>query len=418
MALYLANLDITTKMIHQKRRQELLSKLERNAVIIVSTNSEQKRNGDVNYPFRPDSNFWYLTGFTEPDAVAVISKENYTIFLRPKDQKKEIWDGNRLGIKMAPEELLANKAYPIGSFLEEIKLLINKDKTVYFDDSSTNIINKSIISILGQSCKSLDSYLSEMRLKKDQDEINKMKLSAKICAKAHMKAMKTVRPGMYEYQVAAIFDSEFTRHNSKHAYPPIVAGGKNACVLHYIENDKKPNDGDLLLIDAGCEVSGYASDVTRTFPINGSFDDAQREIYEIVLNAQKSAIDCIKPGEKVNRPHEIACDIISKGLTKLGIIKDSNGLKEFYMHNTGHWLGLDVHDVGTHKTGDDYRHFEEGMITTVEPGIYIRKNDKIDSKYWGIGVRIEDDILVDANGRDILSHSVVKEIKDIESLMN
>ena len=405
-------------MIHQKRRQELLRKLEHNAVIIVSTNSEQKRNGDVNYPFRPDSNFWYLTGFTEPDAVAVISKENYSVFLRPKDQKKEIWDGKRLGIKMAPEELLANKAYPIESLLAEIKILTNKDKIVYFDDSSTNLINKSIISTLGQSFKSLNPYLSEMRLKKDQDEINKMKLSAKICAEAHMKAMKTVKPGMYEYQMAAIFDSEFTRHNSKYAYPPIVAGGENACVLHYIENNKKLNDGDLLLIDAGCEISGYASDVTRTFPINGSFSDAQREIYEIVLNAQKSAIDCIKPGEKVNKPHKIACDIISTGLTKLGIIKDSSGFKEFYMHNTGHWLGLDVHDVGAHKIKNDYRYFEEGMVTTVEPGIYIRKNDKIDSKYWGIGVRIEDDILVNANGRDILSHSVVKEIIDIENLMN
>ncbi len=405
-------------MIHQKRRQELLRKLEHNAVIIVSTNSEQKRNGDVNYPFRPDSNFWYLTGFTEPDAVAVISKENYSVFLRPKDQKKEIWDGKRLGIKMAPEKLLANKAYPIESLLAEIKILTNKDKIVYFDDSSTNLINKSIISTLGQSFKSLNPYLSEMRLKKDQDEINKMKLSAKICAEAHMKAMKTVKPGMYEYQVAAIFDSEFTRHNSKYAYPPIVAGGESACVLHYIENNKKLYDGDLLLIDAGCEISGYASDITRTFPINGSFNDAQREIYEIVLNAQKSAIDCIKPGEKVNKPHKIACDIISTGLIKLGIIKDSSGFKEFYMHNTGHWLGLDVHDVGAHKIKNDYRYFEEGMVTTVEPGIYIRKNDKIDSKYWGIGVRIEDDILVNANGRDILSHSVVKEIIDIENLMN
>ncbi len=405
-------------MIHQKRRQELLRKLERNAIVIVSTNSEQKRNGDVNYPFRPDSNFWYLTGFTEPDAVAVISKDNYSIFLRPKDQKKEIWDGERLGIEIAPEELLANKAYPIESFFDEIKILINKDKIVYFDDSSTNIINKSIISSLNSSFEPLKPYLSEMRLLKDQDEINKMQLSAQYSAETHMMVMKTVKPGMYEYQVAAIFDSEFTRRNSRHAYPPIVAGGNNACVLHYIENNKKLNDGDLLLVDAGCEISGYASDVTRTFPINGSFNDAQREIYEIVLNAQKSAINCIKPGEKVNRPHEIACDIISKGLTKLGIIKDSSGLRDYYMHNTGHWLGLDVHDVGEYKTDDDYRCFEECMVMTVEPGIYIRKNDKIDSKYWGIGVRIEDDILVTADGYKILSNSVVKEIEDIEHIMN
>jgi len=405
-------------MIHQKRRQELLRKLERNAIVIVSTNSEQKRNGDVNYPFRPDSNFWYLTGFTEPDAVAVISKDNYSIFLRPKDQKKEIWDGERLGIEIAPEELLANKAYPIESFFDEIKILINKDKIVYFDDSSTNIINKSIISSLNSSFEPLKPYLSEMRLLKDQDEINKMQLSAQYSAETHMMVMKTVKPGMYEYQVAAIFASEFTRRNSRHAYPPIVAGGNNACVLHYIENNKKLNDGDLLLVDAGCEISGYASDVTRTFPINGSFNDAQREIYEIVLNAQKSAINCIKPGEKVNRPHEIACDIISKGLTKLGIIKDSSGLRDYYMHNTGHWLGLDVHDVGEYKTDDDYRCFEECMVMTVEPGIYIRKNDKIDSKYWGIGVRIEDDILVTADGYKILSNSVVKEIEDIEHIMN
>ena len=405
-------------MIHQKRRQELLRKLERNAIVIVSTNSEQKRNGDVNYPFRPDSNFWYLTGFTEPDAVAVISKDNYSIFLRPKDQKKEIWDGERLGIEIAPEELLANKAYPIESFFDEIKILINKDKIVYFDDSSTNIINKSIISSLNSSFEPLKPYLSEMRLLKDQDEINKMQLSAQYSAETHMMAMKTVKPGMYEYQVAAIFASEFTRRNSRHAYPPIVAGGNNACVLHYIENNKKLNDGDLLLVDAGCEISGYASDVTRTFPINGSFNDAQREIYEIVLSAQKSAINCIKPGEKVNRPHEIACDIISKGLTKLGIIKDSSGLRDYYMHNTGHWLGLDVHDVGEYKTDDDYRCFEECMVMTVEPGIYIRKNDKIDSKYWGIGVRIEDDILVTADGYKILSNSVVKEIEDIEHIMN
>ena len=405
-------------MIHQKRRQELLRKLEHNAIVIVSTNSEQKRNGDVNYPFRPDSNFWYLTGFTEPDAVAVISKDNYAIFLRPKDQKKEIWDGERLGIEIAPEELLANKAYPIESFFDEIKILINKDKIVYFDDSSTNIINKSIISSLNSSFEPLKPYLSEMRLLKDQDEINKMQLSAQYSAETHMMAMKTVKPGMYEYQVAAIFDSEFTRRNSRHAYQPIVAGGNNACVLHYIENNKKLNDGDLLLVDAGCEISGYASDVTRTFPINGSFNDAQRNIYEIVLNAQKSAINCIKPGEKVNRPHEIACDIISKGLTKLGIIKDSSRLRDYYMHNTGHWLGLDVHDVGEYKTDDDYRCFKESMVMTVEPGIYIRKNDKIDSKYWGIGVRIEDDILVTADGYKILSNSVVKEIEDIEHIMN
>lgn len=417
MALYEVNLDISIKMIHQKRRQELLTKLEDNAVVIVSTNSEQKRNGDVKYPFRPDSDFWYLTGFTEPDAVAVITKNNYAIFLRPKDKKIEIWDGKRLGVEMAPENLLANKAYPIDIFFDEIKNLINLDMVVYFDDSSTNKVNASIITSLDYSFKSLKPHLAEMRLIKDNDEISKMKLAAKNSAEAHMMAMKMTRPDMYEYQVAAIFDAEFTRRNSKHAYPPIVAGGDNACVLHYNENNTKLNDGELILIDAGCEVSGYASDITRTFPINGKFNDAQREIYEIVLNAQKSAIDCIKPGEKVSKPHKVACDIISSGLASLGIINSPTELSEFYMHNTGHWLGLDVHDVGEYKNEDQYRQFEKGMVMTVEPGIYIRKNDKIDPKYWGIGIRIEDDILVTANDKDILSNYVVKEIQDIEHLM-
>jgi Xaa-Pro aminopeptidase len=405
-------------MIHQKRRQELLSKLSGNAVVIISSNSEQKRNSDVNYPFRPDSSFWYLTGFTEPDAIAVFSKKNYSIFLRPKDKTKEIWNGKRLGVKSAPKVLLADNAYSIDDFLKTIHKFFDKNNIVYFDDFSTNKLNENITSILANVTKSLKPVISEMRLIKDSTEIQNMQTSANLAAKAHMTAMTKASPGLYEYHIAAEIDAEFRSGNSDHAYPPIVASGKHSCVLHYTENNKILNDGDLLLIDAGCESLGYASDITRTFPINGSFSKAQKQIYQIVLSAQKSAIASIKPGEKVNTPHEIACDIISRELIKLGIMKELNNLSEFYMHKTGHWLGLDVHDVGEYEIDNDFRDFEEGMVTTVEPGIYIRKNDKIDSKYWNIGIRIEDDVLVTKDGNHVLSKSAVKEVKDIEYLMS
>lgn len=405
-------------MIHQKRRQELLSRLSDNAVVIVSSNSEQKRNSDVNYPFRPDSSFWYLTGFTEPDAIAVFSKKNYSIFLRPKDKTKEIWNGKRLGVKSATQVLLADNAYSIDDFSKTIHKLIDKNNLVYFDDFSTNKLNENITSILTNVAKSLNPVISEMRLIKDSNEIQNMQTAANLAAKAHMTAMTKVSPGLYEYHVAAEIDAEFRAGNSDHAYPPIVASGKNSCILHYTENNKILNDGDLLLIDAGCESLGYASDITRTFPINGRFSKAQKQIYQIVLRAQKSAISSIKPGEKVNTPHEIACNIISRELNKLGIMKELNNLSEFYMHKTGHWLGLDVHDVGEYEIDNDFRDFEEGMVTTVEPGIYIRKNDKIDPKYWNIGIRIEDDVLVTKDGNHVLSKSAVKEVKDIEYLMS
>ena len=405
-------------MIHQKRRQELLRRLSDNAVVIVSSNSEQKRNSDVNYPFRPDSSFWYLTGFTEPDAIAVFSNNNYSIFLRPKDKTKEIWNGKRLGVKAAPKVLLADNAYPIDDFLKTIHKLIDKNNFVYFDDFSTNKLNENITSIIANVAESLNPVISEMRLIKDPTEIQNMQTAANLAAKAHMTAMTKVSPGLYEYNVEAQIDAEFRTGNADHAYPPIVASGKNSCILHYTANNKILNDGELLLIDAGCESLGYASDITRTFPINGRFSKVQKQIYQIVLSAQKSAIASIKPGEKVNTPHEIACDIISRELIKLGIMKELNNLTDFYMHKTGHWIGLDVHDVGEYKIDNDFKDFEEGMVTTVEPGIYIRKNDKIDPKYWNIGIRIEDDVLVTIDGHHVLSKSAVKEIKDIEYLMS
>jgi len=414
-------------MIHQNRRKELLSKLDDNAVVIVSTNSEQKRNSDVNYPFRPDSSFWYLTGFIEPDAIAVFSKNNYTIFLKPKDITKEIWNGLRLGVEMAPKTLLANNAYDIDTFLDKIESLLTSESSLYFDApgnigwkdvSSTNKLNQSIALKFRNRTQLLDPYLSEMRLIKDSTEIQHMQTAADLASKAHMQAMIRTRPGLYEYHITAEFDTLFRKEDSEHSYPPIVAGGENACILHYNENNKLLNDGELLLIDAGCEILGYASDITRTFPINGKFSEPQKEIYEIVLKAQKSAIASIVPGEAVNKPHEVACDVITQGLIKLGIMDDASSLRDFYMHGTGHWLGLDVHDVGTKEIDNTIRKFKVGMVTTVEPGIYIRKSDKVNPKYWNIGIRIEDDVLVTEDGHYILSKAAIKELEDIEQLMN
>jgi len=403
-------------MIHQKRRKELLSRLDDNALVIVCTNSELQRNADCTFPFRPDSSFWYLTGFTEPDAIAVFSKSNYSIFLRPKDKTKEIWNGKRLGSEAAPETLLADNAYSIELFSEQLNALVDDESVLYFDNNSTNTFAEDLAS--SADAKPLLPHLSEMRLLKDSVEIENMQTSADLAVSVHTQAMTNVRPGMFEYEIAALFDGEFKKHNSTHAYTPIVAGGSNACVLHYIENNEVLKDGDLLLIDAGCETEGYASDITRTFPVSGRFSEAQKHIYSIVLEAQKKAIECLRPGEKVNKAHETACSVISNGLTKLGIINDDLLLNEFYMHNTGHWLGLDVHDCGQHKLNDEYRHFEAGMVMTVEPGIYIRKNDKIDPMYWNIGIRIEDDVLITESGNKVLTQALAKEIGDIEHLMN
>jgi len=403
-------------MIHQKRRKELLSRLDKNALVIVCSNSELQRNADCTFPFRPDSSFWYLTGFTEPDAIAVFSEKNYSIFVRPKDKTKEIWSGKRLGAEAAPDALRADNAYPIEQFAEQLDKLIDDKSVLYYDNNSTNVLSEDIAS--SEDIHPLLPHLSEMRLIKDDAEVAHMQASADLAVNAHIQAMTNVKPGMFEFEIAALFDGEFKKNNSSHAYTPIVAGGVNACVLHYIENNEVLNDGDLLLIDAGCETQGYASDITRTFPINGMFSKAQKQIYSIVLEAQKKAIECLRPGERVNKAHETACSVISNGLTKLGIITNELLLNEFYMHNTGHWLGLDVHDCGQHKLNDEYRLFEAGMVMTVEPGIYIRKNDKIDRKYWGIGIRIEDDVLITKTGNKVLTQALVKEIDDIEKLMN
>ncbi|MDC9715109.1 MAG: aminopeptidase P N-terminal domain-containing protein [Gammaproteobacteria bacterium] len=404
-------------MIPKNRRERLLSQLEDGALVIISTNPEQLRNGDVHYPFRPHSDFWYLTGFTEPEAVAVFSKENYTIFLRDRDPAREIWDGERLGVANAPKILKADKAYPISELKTQLPQLVKNAVMLYYDFKPCTLDDKIMACLMATNMQSLGECLNEMRLIKDKNEIALMQKAADISTQAHQLAMQKTKVGLFEYEIASIFDASFGKNNTEHAYTPIVAGGKNACILHYINNNQVLNEGDLLLIDAGCEVDGYASDITRTFPVSGKFSVAQRQIYQIVLDAQLAAIKCIKPGEIVTKPHQIATKIIQQGLIKLGILQSDGKLSQFYMHGTGHWLGLDVHDVGSYKKNGQHRQYQAGMMTTVEPGIYIRKDDKINSMYWGIGVRIEDDILVTENGNRILTKNLAKTIDEIEHLM-
>ncbi len=404
-------------MIHKNRQDKLLSQLDNGALVVISTNPEQLRNGDVHYPFRPHSDFWYLTGFQEPQAVAVFSKEQRTIFLREKDPAREIWDGERLGVTDAVKTLGVNQAYPISDLKTQLTRLIKNASVIYYDFKPCALDDEIMECLRGIQTQSLGEYLHEMRLYKDEHEIALMQKSADISVQTHLQAMQLTKPGLAEYEVASIFDANFRKNNAEHAYTPIVAGGKNACILHYINNDQVLNDGDLVLIDAGCEVEGYASDITRTFPVNGKFSKAQRQIYQIVLDAQNAAIDCIKPGELVTTPHQTAVQVIKQGLIDLGILQAKSNLSQFYMHGTGHWLGLDVHDVGDYQQDQQARQYEVGMITTLEPGVYIRKSDKIDAQYWDIGIRIEDDVLVSENGNCVLTKNLVKTIDDIEALM-
>jgi len=404
-------------MIHKSRRKKLLNQIEDNGLIILSTNPENIRNGDVLYPFRPDSDFWYLTGFKEPECIAVVSKDNYSIFLRERDTEREIWDGERLGVSRANETLMSDNAFPISELNQKLPQLISKSEHIYFD-LDNNYRGSEILEMIPKSnLKSIKHLINEMRLHKDEHEISLMRHAASISVKAHELAMRKVRPGMFEYEITSLFDQTFRANNAEHAYPPIVAGGKNSCILHYINNDQELHENDLLLIDSGCEYEGYASDITRTFPVSGKFSNVQKEIYSIVLDAQKVAIDEMYVGNNIRAPHFEASRVIKEGLVSIGLMKPNDDIRKFYMHGTGHWLGMDVHDVGNYNIEDSPRRFEEGMVMTVEPGIYIRGDAKIDMKFHNIGIRIEDDVLITKNGPEVLTGSLVKEIDDIESIM-
>jgi len=428
-----------------KQRRDLLAKqIGSNSIAIIATRAEMYRNRDADYKYRADSSFYYLTGFAEPEAVAIIEtfeegeEYSYSLFCRERNREMEIWNGYRAGIDGAIEIYDADEAYAIDLLDEEIiDKLLNKQRLYYrigqnaeFDARVSQWIQKADAqqrrgSAAPAEVVQLDRIVDEMRLKKSIQEIELMQIAANISAEAHTLAMQNVKPDMMEYALEAELNYIFGKNGCVPAYNSIVGGGENACILHYVENNKPLKDGDLVLIDAACEYEFYASDITRTFPVNGKFSPEQKALYNVVLEAQLAAIDATRIGNHYKYPHEVAVKILTQGLVDLGLLSgnvnalvESEAFRQFFMHGTGHWLGMDVHDVGAYKTGEDWRAYEAGMVVTVEPGLYIAPDDEtVDAKWRGIGIRIEDDIVVTENGPLVLTKNVVKTVEEIESLM-
>ena len=425
-----------------KRRQRLMDMMGEGSIAIVPTAPVRPRNRDVEFPFRPDSNFYYLTGFAEPEAVAVLApgreQGEFVMFCRERDPAAEQWHGARLGLEGACERHGADDAFPVGDMDDILPGLLEDKSRVYyamghfpeFDQRMLAWVSK----VRGGARSSgglgefvmLDHLVHEMRLFKSAAEVDTMSRAAAVSAAAHERAMRVCRPGMSEYQIEAELLHEFTRAGCRAAaYPSIVAGGANACTLHYTENTGRLRARDLLLIDAGAELEYYASDITRTFPVNGRFTRAQRDVYSVVLAAQEAAIDTVAPGRTFDDVHMAAVQVLVEGLVDLGALKgrvkrivQKEKYKRFYMHRTGHWLGMDVHDVGDYRIDDQSRVLEPGMVMTVEPGLYIAPDDaKAPKRLRGIGIRIEDDVLVTKSGRKVLTAAVPKSIDGIESLV-
>jgi Xaa-Pro aminopeptidase len=421
-----------------------MNRLGQGSVAILSSARETTRSNDTHYRFRQDSDFYYLTGFDEPEAIAVIApghpEHPYLLFVRPRDPEKEVWDGRRAGTEGAKEQYGANAAFPVAEFDEKLGELLNGVTNLYYrigngnpelDDKLINQIRR--MRTMGrrgisppQAIVDTGSILHEMRLIKSEEEIAIMQRAADIAAEGHREAMKAARPGMMEYEIEALIEYIFRRSGAAApAYTSIVGGGANATVLHYINNDAPLRDADLLLIDAGAEYRGYASDITRTFPVNGRFTEPQREIYELVLASQVACIEMSRPGVSIDELHTRSVEILTEGLVRLGLLKgepkkliEEEKYKQFYMHRLGHFLGMDVHDVGRYHDRDESRRVEPGMVMTIEPGLYISPDTKdIPEKYLGIGVRIEDDVLVTADGNRVLSDKAPKQVEEIEELM-
>ena len=414
----------------------------RDSIAILPAAPVRHRNNDVEYDYRQDSDFYYLTGFSEPEAVAVLipgrAHAEYVLFVRERDPARETWDGRRAGPAGARRDYGAHDAFPIGDIDEILPgLLENRAKVFYtmgvyadFDQRMVSWVNGLRTQTRNgrhapQEFVALDHVLHDMRLFKSRTEAALLRESARIGAAAHVRAMRFCRPGRREYEVMAELLHEFRRHNADISYHPIVGGGPNSCILHYRDNDQTLKSGDLLLVDAGCEYECYASDITRTYPVNGRFSAEQRAIYEIVLEANRAAIARVKPGNHWNDPHLAAVHVITQGLVRLGLLKGrvpklerEGAYRRFFMHRTGHWLGMDVHDVGDYKIGDEWRVFEPGMVLTIEPGIYIAAASRGIARRWhNIGIRIEDDVLVTRSGCEVLTAQAPKDVAAIESVM-
>lgn len=426
----------------ERRRRQLMRMVGAGGIAILPAAPVRNRSRDVEYRYRQDSDFYYLTGFTEPDAVAVLvpgrPQGEYLLFCRERDPDRELWDGSRAGQEGAVEQFGADDAFPVDDIDDIIPGLIEGCSRVYYTMGMYTDFDAHIADWVNslrsgtsrglhtpQEFVALDHILHDMRLYKSRGEISAMRRAARIAVAAHKRAMRMTRPGLYEYEVEAEFRHEFRRNGAWASYNPIVGGGANACTLHYVENSDVLRDGDLLLIDAGCELDYYASDITRTFPVNGRFSPEQRAVYEIVLEAQVAAIEKTVRGNHWNDPHDAAVSVITKGLKKLGLLEGTpsklirdGAYREYYMHRTGHWLGMDVHDVGDYKVGDEWRVLETGMVTTVEPGIYLPNTRKVPKAFRNIGVRIEDDVAITSKGPDVLSKGLARDPDEIEALMH
>ena len=428
---------------YKRRRKHLMQIMGKNAVAILPAALVRMRNRDAEFQYRQDSDFHYITGFDEPEAVVVLvpgrKHGEYILFCRENDKKMETWNGLRAGQDGAIEKYAADDSFPIDDIDDILPgLLENKEKVYYtmgvhpdFDQRVIKWVNRlREQSRMGVHTPgefvSLDHQLHDMRLYKSAAEIKVMRKAAEISAAGHIRAIQFCKPGKYEYQLEAELLHHFMQHGARSpAYSSIVGGGKNGCILHYVENSESLKDGDLVLIDAGAELECYAADISRTFPVNGKYSKEQRILYEIVLTAQLAAIEQVKPGNHWNDPHEAAIKVITRGLIDVGILKgkletqiEKGTYKDFYMHRTGHWLGMDVHDVGDYKVDDEWRVLEPGMVLTVEPGLYISADHESVAKKWhNIGIRIEDDVLVTKDGHDVLSKDVPKDPDEIEALM-
>lgn len=427
----------------QRRRTQLMEVMGAGSIAILPAANVRMRNRDVDYPYRQDSDFFYLTGFAEPEAVMVLipGREHgeYILFCRERDKKNEIWNGPMAGQDGAVNDYAADDSFPIADIDDILPGLLENREKVYcimgrdkeFDTRLITWINglreqvRSGIHTPGEFV-ALDHQLHDMRLYKSAAEVKNMRHAARVSAKAHVRAMQACKPGMKEYQLEGELLYEFVHGGCRHpAYSTIVGGGENGCILHYVENNALLKDGDLVLIDAGGEYDHYAADITRTFPISGKYSPEQRALYDLVLKSQYAAIEQVKPGNHWNQPHEATVAVMTSGMIELGLLSgeltqlmEEEAYKRFYMHRTGHWLGMDVHDVGEYKIGEAWRVLEPGMVLTVEPGIYIPSDsDGVDPKWWGIGIRIEDDVLVTRNGHEVLSRDVPKEADEIEAIM-
>lgn len=426
-----------------RRRKALMAQMEPNSIAIVPAAPERIRSRDTDYHYRQDSDFLYLSGFEEPESVLVLipGREHgeFVLFVRERNREREIWDGYRAGPEGACSDFDADDAFPIDDIDDILPGLIEGKQRVYYAMGKDADFDKRVmgwVNSIRAKVRSgatppgefldLSHFLHDMRLFKSPAELRVMKEAGEISARAHVRAMKAAKAGVMEYQLEAEIIHEFQMSGARFpAYNSIVGGGKNGCILHYIENSAALKQGDLVLIDAGCELDYYAADITRTFPVSGKFSPEQKALYEICLNAQLAAIAVAKPGKHWNDPHETTVKVITQGLVDIGLLQgdvaeliESEAYKEFYMHRAGHWLGMDVHDVGDYKVGGEWRVLEPGMVMTVEPGIYVAPdNERVAKKWRGIGIRIEDDVVITKDGNEVLTASVPKTVAEIEALM-